>query len=160
MVPIKKQAYDLTERLIKYSSEENGVDPYIHAHLYSMNTIYMSAFGKQFDSVEDEEFLILSASIVKSIDLAGIDRDLSTFLPIFSIVEYFTGKTKTMKDFVAIERDPVYQKFIDEALTKEEPNFVKELGKYEFDTKSKLVILCNFFFCEIDNCYRNTNLNY
>lgn len=142
MIPIQREAAALTERLIKYSKEADGIDPVIHLHLNSMNIIYMSAFGKRFDSIEDEEFRTVSESMIESLRLAGPENDISGFFPIFAIVEYLTGKSKIMRDYVEKDRDPLYTRLINEAMTKEEPNLVKEIEKYNFDHHAKLVIMC------------------
>lgn len=142
MVPINREAVDLAERLIQYSKKEGGgVNPTIHLHLNSMNIIYMSSFGKRFESVEDAEFRSISAVILKQLSLAGPEHDMASFFPILAIVEYFTGKTKKMKDFINNERDPLFKTLIAEALRKKETNLVQELEKFDFDEKAKLVIM-------------------
>lgn len=145
MIPIKREAVDLTDRLIKYSERENGIDPLEHLHLNSMNIIFSSAFGKRFDSIENEEFRSVSDTILKSIGVAGPEHDLSAYFPILSIVESLTGKLKMMRDFIDNERDPLFIKFIKEALTKEDNNLIKQLEKYNFDEKNKVVIMCKYF---------------
>ncbi|KAI9357779.1 cytochrome P450 [Pilaira anomala] len=142
MEPIEKEASILTERLIKYSNQENGVDPILHTHLYSMNIMLTALFSETYHSVEDKEFTTLSASIVKSIVLADPARDIAAIFPIFSIVDYFMGNAKEMKDYVE-ERDPIYQRHFNDALNKKENNFSKELQKYNFDDETKLVILAD-----------------
>lgn len=140
MEPIEKEASVLAERLIKYSNQENGVDPILHAHLYSMNIMFTALFSETYHGVEDKEFAALSASIVRSIVLADPARDIASIFPIYSIVDYFMGNAKEIKDYVA-ERDPIYQRHFNDALNKKENNFSKELQQYNFDDETKLVIL-------------------
>ncbi|GAA5804557.1 cytochrome P450 [Helicostylum pulchrum] len=151
MVPITREASDLAERLIQYSKREGGgTDPMIHLHLNSMNIIYMSAFGKRFESVEDEEFRTVSAVVLKQLSLAGPEHDMASFFPILAIVEYLTGKTKKMNDFINNERDPLFKSLITEALRREDTNLAQELEKFDFDDKAKLVIMSDLIAAGTD----------
>ncbi|KAI7879547.1 cytochrome P450 [Mucor mucedo] len=139
--PIKTEAIALAERFIKYSKIENGVDPTKHLHLNSMNLIFKVAFGKKFTSVEDPDFVTISAMSKKAMGLAGAAHDLPNFLPIFTIMDYCTGAHTLMKDFIEKERDPIYKKLIKDALESDGTNFVKALEEFDFDDENRIVIM-------------------
>ncbi|KAI7873258.1 cytochrome P450 [Mucor mucedo] len=138
---IKTEAIALAERFIKYSRLENGVDPTKHLHLNSMNLIFKVGFGKVFSSVEDPDFISISAMIKKTASLAGMTHDLPNFLPIFTVVDYCTGARATMKNFIEKERDPIYNRLIKEALESDGTNFVKALQEFDFDEENQLVLM-------------------
>ncbi|KAI7873245.1 cytochrome P450 [Mucor mucedo] len=139
--PIKTEAIALADRLIAYSKIKNGVDPIEYLHLNSMNLIFKAAFGKVFSSVEDPDFISISALIMKTIAFTGIERDLPNFLPIFAVVDYCTGARTSMKNFIENERDPAYKRLINEALGSEGTNFVKALQNFDFNDEDKIAII-------------------
>ncbi|KAI7879545.1 cytochrome P450 [Mucor mucedo] len=137
--PIQSEAAALVDRLIAYSKKENGVDPTVHLHLNSMNTICRAAFGKHY-SFDDPEFKTMSHVTERSMTLAAMEQDLPNFLPIMTVVDYLSGKHAMMKDFINNERNPLYRKLIAEALETPGPNFVKSLDAFNFTEEERLVI--------------------
>ncbi|KAG2204138.1 hypothetical protein INT47_011621 [Mucor saturninus] len=140
--PIQSEAAALVDRLIEYSKKENGVDPTVHLHLNSMNTICRAAFGKHY-SFDDPEFKTMSHVMERSMAFGALEQDLPNFLPILTVVDYFTGKHAMMKDFINSERNPLYRKLIAEALETPGPNFVKSLDEFTFSEEERLVIIAD-----------------
>ncbi|KAI8352157.1 cytochrome P450 [Choanephora cucurbitarum] len=141
MKSIEKESLNLAKRLIDATQEKGSVDPKTDLELSSMNVIFYAIFGRSFNSTEDPEFQKLSEITGRSIKYAALDEDLPSFLPIFSIFHFLSGKSKIWHDFILEVRDPAYTKLIEEAYTKEGPNVVKSLDKYQMDLNEKIVIM-------------------
>ncbi|KAG2204058.1 hypothetical protein INT47_007052 [Mucor saturninus] len=137
--PIQSEAAALVDRLIEYSKKENGVDPTVHLHLNSLNTICRAAFGKHY-SFEDPEFKTMSHIIERTVVMGAMEQDIPNFIPIMTVVDYFSGKHATMKNFINNERNPLYRKLIAEALERPGTNFVKSLDKFNFTVEERIVI--------------------
>ncbi|OBZ85547.1 hypothetical protein A0J61_06394 [Choanephora cucurbitarum] len=142
MKSIEKESSNLAKRLIDATQEKGSVDPKTDLELSSMNVIFYAIFGRSFNSTEDPEFQKLSEITGRSIKYAALDEDLPSFLPIFSIFHFLSGKSKIWHDFIHEVRDPAYTKLIEEAYTKEGPNVVKSLDEYQMDLNEKIVIMC------------------
>lgn len=144
---IKKETNDLVSRLIHASEEKNGIDPLKYLELSSMNVIFLACFGRRFDTVDDPEFQSLTKLTESDMKFAGIENEMSRFLPILSIYEYlFSKQINDIENFIKEHRDPCFKRFIKEALQCEGPNIVKSLQEngYDFDNdeEDRLVFLC------------------
>lgn len=142
MNSIEKQSADLAKRLLDATQKLGCVDPKKDLELSSMNVIFNAIFGRSFSSIEDPEFQKLSEIAERSIKYAALDEDLPSFLPIFSVFHFLSGKSKLWNDFITKERDPAYTRLIEEAYTKDGPNVVKSLDGYNMDLNEKIVLMC------------------
>lgn len=113
MGSIEQEASELTDRLIEASKSQNGVNPYKELQLYTMNTIFLICFGKKFKSTQEPDFQLATDLIEKGMKFSGMEYDLATYLPIFSIYDYFfTGNRSEMKKVVKEGRDPFYRRML------------------------------------------------
>lgn len=140
---INTETTALAERLIASSAAStDGIDSFKYLHLNSMNIIFSSAFGKQYKGVDDPEFDELSDLINELMSFGSLENDLANFLPIFSIVDYFTGKRAKVVEFFDTKRDPLYRNLMKEAANKEGNNLVKLLDEFDLSEDDKLIVFC------------------
>ncbi|KAG2230638.1 cytochrome P450 [Thamnidium elegans] len=130
---IENQAKKLVDRLIETTKKESGVHPYTDLQFFSVNTIFAIAFGRKFESINDPDFKDLKDQIEESMAYSGIEYDLATYLPIFSIYDFFTGVQAKIRRLVEERRNPSFQKFIKEGLQRTDHNLVKYLEEGDFD---------------------------
>ncbi|GAA5798379.1 hypothetical protein HPULCUR_003781 [Helicostylum pulchrum] len=143
MPSIENHAKRLVDKLIDTTKKESGVHPFIDLEFFSINTIFAIAFGRQFSSVDDPDFKGLTVLIEEGMKYAGMEYDLATYLPIFSIYDFFTGARAKIRSSIKERRDPCFQKFIKEGLQKSDPNLVKYLkeGNFDFSEDDLTVVL-------------------
>lgn len=139
---IEEEATKLVDRLIAYSEAENGVNPNKHLHLNSLNIVFTVGFGKRYACIEDPQFFHLSECIERTMSLGSLENDLASFIPAYSIVDYFAGSETVMRNFIENERNPIYRELMKEGLTREGPNVVKSLEEFDITADEKLVIMC------------------
>lgn len=61
------------------------------------------------------------------------ENDLSNFLPILSVYEYFFGTLAEQKTFIRDERDPFFTRVVEDSDIIERPNVLKSLAEAGFD---------------------------
>lgn len=156
MDTIIQESEDLVSRFIESTEKEGATNPFKHLELNSLNVVFSAAYGRKFDSVDDQEFIQLSTMIEKSMKFAGLENDLANFLPIISIVDYFAGSQVKQKNFIKYERDPVYRNLIKEARASKVPNVVKSLKENGFNlTEDQTLVFTSKFIFLRDNFYGN-----
>lgn len=144
MDAIQHESRKLVHRLITSTISNGFTDPHRDLELYALNIITTICFGKQFESVGDPEFVVLTDAIEASMKLAGVENDLSNFLPILQVVDYLSGTRQKMKKFLAEKRDPLISSYIKEAQISSQPNMAKLLNEKEFNItmEEKVVLMC------------------
>lgn len=144
MKSIKQESYDLVSRFIESSETEGSTDPLKYLELNSMNVMFMACFGRKFNDIEDPEFNHLTSIIEKNMRYAAVENDLGNFFPKLSFVNKFVGTHAEQEKYIKTERDPLYRRFVREALAREGPNVVKSLEEngYNFTEDDKLVLTC------------------
>jgi hypothetical protein len=144
MDSIQKEARDLVSRFIASTERDGSINPLKYLELNSLNVIFNLSFGRKFDSVDDPEFKELTEVIETTMKYGGVENDMSTFLPIFSIVDYFSGLQAKMRNFIVTRRDPAFRKLIREASKMESPNLIKSLDEDGFNMTEddKVVFMC------------------
>lgn len=133
MPSIENQARKLVDRLIETTKKESGVHPFTDLEFFSINTIFAIAFGRKFKSIDDPDFKDLTGLIEDGLAYSGIEYDLATYLPIFSIYDFFTGDRAKIRSFVKERRNPSFRKFVKEGLQRSGHNLVKYLNEGHFD---------------------------
>lgn len=142
---IRKETFDLAQRLMDYTERNGSVDPFKHAELNFMNVIFGHCFGRVFDCVENEEFIQVAQLVEDSIKYLAIELDYTNFLPYLSGLDFLTGGTiRKMKALMKKKRSPLFKQYIKETESKEGHNFVKALNEsgYDLNEDEKLVFLC------------------
>jgi hypothetical protein len=150
MESIQKEACDLVSRLIASTEKEGSIDPIKFLELNSLNVIFNLGFGRKFDSVDDPEFKEITEIIELGMKYSGLENDMATFLPVFSIVDYFSSSQATMRNFVKNIRNPAFRKLIREASKKEGPNLIKSLDNegYDMTEDEKVVFMSKYLSCK------------
>ncbi|KAI8879554.1 cytochrome P450 [Backusella circina FSU 941] len=139
---IEREASCLTDRLIEETKKSGNIDAWLTVELYSFNIISQVCLGKQFKSIEDEDFLKLSKILKKGVKQTKFARDLPNFLPGFWIINKIMGVEAEMAHYVDAERDPYVRELISKAVMTDGPNIMKALGDENFslDEENKLII--------------------
>jgi cytochrome P450 len=139
---IEHEASALGDRLIEATKKEGNVDPLLTIELYALNVISQVCLGRQFKSIEDEDFLKLSVILTKGVKHSEFARDIPNFLPSFWIINKLLGIESKMAHHINKERDPYLRQLIKEAVVTDGPNIMKALGDeiFSLDEENKLVI--------------------
>lgn len=143
---IQREASDLVNRCIDHTQKNGGTHPTQFFALNSINVMVSALFGKRFDSVEDPEFIQLSSMVEETIKFSGLEADITNFLPMLSVYSYLNGTQAKMKHQINQRRNPLYQKLIREAATREGPNAIKSLSESDFHLLEDDLII---FMCEL-----------
>lgn len=146
MDAIQGESRKLVNRLLTSTISDGFTDPHRDLELYALNIITTICFGKQFESVDDPEFVNLTDAIEASMKLAGVENDLSNFLPLLKIVDYLSGTRQKMKRFLAEKRDPLISSYITEAENRDQPNMARLLNEKDFNMtmEEKVVLMCMY----------------
>lgn len=148
MPTIHREAKDLVARLLESSRKNGSVDPFVDFELYSMNVIATTIFCKRYDTVTNPEFIKLTKVTEQTNINCAVENDLSNFLPIVSLYDYFFGKHAAQRRYVESERNPFLRRLIEEARKEEGPNMIKSFAEdgFELTKDQELGIIGNFFF--------------
>lgn len=144
MGAIEQESKKLVSRLLKSTATDGFTNPHRDLELYALNIITTICFGKQFETIDDPEFIDLTDAIEASMKLAGVENDLSNFLPVLQILDYFSGTRKKMQKFLAEKRNPLISSYIEEAEKSNQPNMVKSMNEKGFNMtlEEKIVLMC------------------
>ncbi|KAI8982598.1 cytochrome P450, partial [Pilobolus umbonatus] len=129
---IDKESFALVQRLIS-STEKEAVSPWNDLKLNSLNFISLALFGKRYESIDDPEFIAASEAVVKSVEYAAFDLDLSFFFPIAGVIFKNTSTAEKIRKFIETERDPTMQTLIKNAIEREGDNLMKAIVSDEYD---------------------------
>ncbi|KAJ8657340.1 hypothetical protein O0I10_006893 [Lichtheimia ornata] len=134
--------------LIKYltsASFANGSVSLIKPlQFFSMNVILQAALGKRVDSPNDPEFREIVRVIDQSMKFAGVAEDISSFLPILTVLDVIYRKERKLKKFIEEVRNPLFRRLIKESLDSGEECLAKWFYEYkdeEVDDHGILVAL-------------------
>lgn len=143
---LERESADLVTRFIESTEKEGSINPFHHLTLFSMNVITTALFSKRFDSVHNPNFITLTSIIEQAMKNLGLDNDLSNFLPIISLYDYFFGTQVEQKSFIKNERNPFFRKLIQNATTAEGPNVIKSFAEdgFTLSNDDMLVITCKY----------------
>ncbi|KAI9265520.1 cytochrome P450 [Helicostylum pulchrum] len=133
MPTIHREAKDLVARLLESSRKNGSVDPFVDFKLYSMNVIATTIFCKRYDTVTNPEFIKLTKVTEQTNINCAVENDLSNFLPIVSLYDYFFGKHAAQRRYVESERNPFLRRLIEEARKEEGPNMIKSFAEDGFE---------------------------
>ncbi|KAI8982663.1 cytochrome P450 [Pilobolus umbonatus] len=149
---IDEESNALVERLITCTEKEGGISPNHHLEFNTLNFISLALFGKRYESMDDPEYQVVANIPVVINKLIDISNDLSTFLPILTIVNLFKDSGAAMKKFVANERDPVLSRLIEAASKRDGPNLVKAIrgGDFDLDPLDEIVFFSDLLFAGTD----------
>lgn len=137
-----------SEYLIKYltsASFANGSVSLIKPlQFFSMNVILQASLGKRVDSPHDPEFREIVRVIDQSMKFAGVAEDISSFLPILTVLDVVYRKERKLKRFIEEVRNPLFRRLIKESLDSGEECLAKWFYEYkdeEVDDHGILVAL-------------------
>lgn len=145
MDDIIHESGELVNRLIAVTEQEGSVYPLKHLELNSMNIVYKAGFGRRFDSIENAEFKQVTDLVQRAIKFAGTEDDMANFLPVFSMVDYFSGNQHRMRKFMDEEYTPKFRSMVREAESSKEYNIVKSILEegFEMSEDEKICFMCN-----------------
>jgi hypothetical protein len=148
MENIEFEATDLVKRLMNDTAKNGHVNPTGYLQLTTLNIIFDITIGKRYESLDDPELHEIITMLKRNIYFGGIEKDISTYLPILSVFDRFSGLESTMKDHFVNTRDVIIRKLISQAVQKNEINIMKTLNDEasNLDEMDKVILLCKFFF--------------
>jgi hypothetical protein len=144
---IEKEGHQSAQRLINATKKDGSVDPISYLKLSALNVISHVSVGKTFSSVEDPLFKEIVSMVETSMAMSSPEKNISSFLPIFTPIDLLGGFDKKMKAYIDDVRDPLLNRLINEAVIEEGPNIFKKLNEgFSLDAENQVVILSRFFF--------------
>lgn len=148
MPTIRKEARDIVNRFLDSSEKVGYGDPVEEFKLYALNVIFKTVSGRSFTSAEEPDYKKLKRIMEYNIKNSAWENDLSNFLPILSVYEYFFGTLAEQKVFIRDERDPFFRRVVEEADFIEGPNVLKSLAEAGFTLSfnEKLVLACMYLY--------------
>jgi hypothetical protein len=147
MEDIIRESGDLVNRLMAVTEQEGSVYPLKHLELNSMNIVFKAGIGRRFDSVDNSEFHQVSNLVQRAMKFAGTEDDMANFLPVFSMLDYFSGIQLKMRKFMDDEYTPKFRSMVREAEASRENNIVKSILEegFEMTEEEKICFMCNVF---------------
>lgn len=139
---IEREVIDMCNGMIEGTEKEGSVIPIPYLQLCTLNIIFIMTLGKRFETLNDPEVNEIVAMFKKNIQYGGIENDLSNYLPIMAVADWFSNTKAEMKDHFSNCRDRIIKRLMSEALSKHEINFVKTLddgGRLEEGDKIALL---------------------
>ncbi|KAI8886334.1 cytochrome P450 [Backusella circina FSU 941] len=140
---IEKESHNSAQRLIDATKKDGGVNPISYLKLSALNVISHVTIGKNFSSIEDPLFKDIVSLIETSMAFSGPDKNISSFLPIFTPIDILGGYDKKMQAYIEDVRDPLLKRLIDEAVVEEGPNIFKKFREegFSLDSENQAVLL-------------------
>lgn len=139
------EADSIIETLLEDSAANAGLYPVKYFQAAAMNVVLTTILGKRATSMKDPLFLEVVTAVDKGMKFAGVANDVSSFLPILSIMDFLVRKERNMRNFIKNERDPLYKRLIKEALESDKDCLLKSLYKlkeeYELDDTGILITI-------------------
>lgn len=125
------------------TGQTDGVSPVSALHFTALNFILTLCVGTSVKSLDDPLFLELEHVVVTLIEMAGVNNDVSGFLPVFKIYYWLTGKSKQYSHFINNIRDPLFHKLLKMAVDSEEDCLFKTVyeKKDEYGIKDDDVLV-------------------
>ena len=152
----------LIENLLNTTDKDGSVNVTPHLQFTSVNVIIATCFGKRAETRDDQIFKDLIEIVDEASFRASAPEELSSYLPIWSILDFAFQKKKQMHGFVE-KRNPAFQRLIKEVLDNNLDCFAKSLFEQEGladDLENILVTLCKvipLLFCLYVLCLQNNN---
>ncbi|GAA5808616.1 hypothetical protein MFLAVUS_002008 [Mucor flavus] len=149
---IRKEARDVTNRFLEATEKQGFCDPVEEFKLYALNVIFKTVAGRSFSSKDDPDYKKLKRIMEFNIKNSAWENDLSNFLPILSVYEYFFGTLAEQKTFIRDERDPFFTRVVEDSDIIEGPNVLKSLAEAGFDLSfnEKLVLASDIILAAAD----------
>lgn len=139
----KKENQELIERLIKKTEQEGSVHPMKPICMAAMNFILGTCFGRRNESENDPVFKQVVEMMEKGLKVAGVENDISSFLPILSFLDVLSRRGKFFENHIKNLRDPVMKGLVKGALETDQDNLLKRLNDlketYDLDDDDLLV---------------------
>ncbi|KAI8138875.1 cytochrome P450 [Fennellomyces sp. T-0311] len=130
----------LVDCLLDASARQGQVDIVKPLQLAAMNVILAVGVGKRAESIDDPLFQSIIHNIDEGLTHANIVKDMRTFLPAFSMADYFFQPG--MQRFVEENTNPLFGQLIKDALESNVDCLVKQLSKLDhMDEKAMIVTM-------------------
>lgn len=124
---INLEAQELVDQLIEDSEKESGISLLDYFKWFAINTVFLLSFAKRFERASHPEFKKFSYIVEMTGKSLEPVEDLADFLPGFSFLNSFSSKKSNEKQFIETVRDPMFRKYISEALDSDKPSIVKSI---------------------------------
>ena len=109
-----------------------------------MNVILTMGVGKRAESIDDPLFQSIMSYIDEGLEHANIVKDMRTFLPAFSMVDYFFQPG--MERFVQTSLNPLYGNLVKDALACDADCLVKQLNELDHMDETGLIVTLSKLF--------------
>ena len=115
-----------------------------------MNVVLTTSLGKRATSLQDPLFKKIIHVVDTGMKWAGAAEDMSTFLPIITILDIIFRKERRMTDFIENTRNPLFRSLIKEARESNVDCLLKSLyerkEEYELDDDAILVTISKYYY--------------
>ncbi|KAI9264099.1 cytochrome P450 [Phascolomyces articulosus] len=120
----------LIENLLEATEKEGSVNVTPLLQFTTVNVIIATCFGKRAESRDDQIFKDITELVHEASFRASAPEELSSYLPIWTILDILFQKKKKMRGFIE-RRNHAIQRLVDEALENNVDCFAKSLFEQE-----------------------------
>lgn len=142
---LEREADYIVKYLIAATIANGHVDTVKPLQSASMNVVLTTCLGMRAESVLDPLFKEVVAVTDEGMKLAGAAEDMSSFLPILSVLDILFRKERRMRNFAENKRNPLYRRLIREALASDKDCLLKSLyelkDQYNLDDDDIMVTI-------------------
>ena len=134
----------LIENLLNATDKDGFVNVTPHLQFTTINVIIATCFGKRAETRDNQICKDLIEIVGETSFRGSAAEEMSSYLPIWSILDFVFQKKKQMREFVE-RRNPAFQRLIKEVLDNNVDCFAKSLFEQEGlagDPENILVTLC------------------
>ncbi|KAI7864509.1 cytochrome P450 [Spinellus fusiger] len=151
---IQLETSTLVERLIKKSSNKEGIYPFQDIELRSLNVILRVCVGIHIESSEDpicDKFIDI---VHKFTEYSSIKDNIDTYVPVLSFMNYFQDKEEKRRAFAEDLRNPLLRGLISQAIKGDVDCLAKEMKESDennvYDEDDMLAIISDLVVAGTD----------
>ncbi|KAG2216838.1 hypothetical protein INT45_009464 [Circinella minor] len=117
----------LIETFIDTTTKDGSVALDGPLHFTALNVIFSAGFGRRAESLDDPLFKEVHYLMEQTGLRSSPTEEISTFLPIMTVLDILLQKKKDMKRFIYKERNPAFKRYIEKAIEDNVDCFAKSL---------------------------------
>ncbi|KAI9488242.1 cytochrome P450 [Zychaea mexicana] len=106
----------LIEHLVNATVKDGSVAVADPLHFASLNVVFTTCFGRRAESTEDPLFKEVSFLMNQTGKRSSPAEEISTFLPIMTILDIIFRRKQDMRKFIYEKRNPAFRRYIQDAV--------------------------------------------
>ncbi|KAI7872070.1 cytochrome P450 [Spinellus fusiger] len=141
---LQYEANHLINQLLTSTKKDGNVNPVIDLNVSSLNVVLTVCFGFRTESNKDPIFVAVTDTVNKGMKMAGMEEDMSTYIPALAFLDFFKSKDTKQRQWVSEKRDPIMKKIVEKAISGDKDCLIKGLydsnEKMQFEDEDFLVL--------------------